>query len=398
MLALNPSVASGSGSQEGRRIRRLLSHFVAGLLLVAAGSTAVEAAAVPTPAGWTVHASAHFRVYVAPGGGASGRAEAALAELERIHAQVIAPLRVRPLTVLYPLFPNAERFRSDWWQFASQGYGDVVYAWGGIDRGGDVSPYQVTRAVVSRVFPRALPFLRWGFGDALADRAAGVDAHRHLRALAASGIEIPSLLSVLPPADFGNALPVSYPVAVSFMAYLLDTYGPERTAAFVAEVEFRYYDVEPLFEARFGAPLHIAEAGWRAEAARGPVVPLDVQTYLAVTQFVYRTTLAGSPSQVLLEPEGATVVDEAFRAILPLRRLEVAQAASHMETAFAAEERAARRSRLQTTTARGLIGLLIIAPILVAVGLLAWPSVRAKVAGRRLDAEGRRRKAEGSES
>ncbi len=176
---------------------------------------------------------------------------------------------------------------------------------------------------------------------------------------------------------------MSYPVAVSFMAHLLQTYGIAQTAAFVAEVEFRYYDVEPLFEARFGTSFDAAERQWRAAAGRGPVAALDVPTYLAVTQFVYRTTLAGSPSRVLLEPEGATVVDEAFRAILPLRRLAVAQAASHMEVAFAAVELADRRSRLQTTTARGVIGLLVIAPILAAIGLLIWPWLRARRAERR---------------
>jgi hypothetical protein len=109
--------------------------------------------------------------------------------------------------------------------------------------------------------------------------------------------------------------------------------------------------------------------------------------YLAVTQFVYRTTLAGSPGRELLEPEGATVVDEALRAVLPLRRIDIAQAAAHMETAFAAEERADRRQRFTTTTARGLIGLLILAPILLAVGWLAWPSVRARLAERRAASE-----------
>jgi len=371
---------------EGRRIR-LLSCFWAALLSVAAAAAAgvAQAADVQAPAGWAVRASEHVYVYTVPGSAAAARAAAAAEELEHLYAGVIAPLGMRPLTILYPLFPTVERFRTDWWQFSAQGYGDLVYAWGAVDHSpADVlSPYPVTRAVVARLFPRAIPFLRWGLGEALADLAAGVDAHRHVRALEASGQPIPSLVSLLPPADFGGALPVSYPVAVSFMAHLLQTYGIAQTAAFVAEVEFRYYDVEPLFEARFGTSFDAAERQWRAAAGRGPVAALDVPTYLAVTQFVYRTTLAGSPSRVLLEPEGATVVDEAFRAVLPLRRLAVAQAASHMEVAFAAVEQADRRSRLQTTTARGVIGLLVIAPILAAIGLLIWPWLRARRAERR---------------
>lgn len=378
-----------------RRSSRLLSRFWGVLLLAALAAglpTPLQAAAgpepsrgAPAPQGWSRVDSPHVQVYAAAGNPASAaRAAQVSAEFERIYGQVIAPLRVRPLIVIYPLFPSAERFRSDWWQFASQAYGDLVYAWGTIDHGDpdDVSAYALTRAVVMRVFPRAIPFLRWGLGDALGDAASGVDPHRHLRALQASGQAIPELRMLLPPADFGSALPVSYPVAVSFMAYLVQTYGPAATAAFVADVEFKYYEFGALFETNFGTTLDAAERRWRLAASRGPAPAMDVSTYLAVTQFVYRTTLAGSPSRVLLEAEGATVVDEALRAVLPLRRLEVAPAAAHMEAAFAAEERADRASRLRTTTTRSLIGLLIVAPILLAIGLLVWPSVRAKLAQR----------------
>ncbi|MGH2347908.1 MAG: hypothetical protein ACRDFT_00415 [bacterium] len=365
---------------KGRRSRRLLSRFWA-IFLLAALAAGVTPRAAATPRGWTVAASPHIHVYAVTGDPASAaRAAQVSAELERVYGQVISPLQVRPLTIIYPLFPSAEQYRTDWWQFASQAYGDLVYAWGTIDHGdpGDVSAYALTRAVVLRVFPRAIPFLRWGLGDALGDTALGVDPHRHLRALQASGQAIPELRALLPPADFGSALPVSYPVAVSFMAYLVETYGAAETAAFVADVEFKYYDFGALLQTHFGTTLDAAERRWRQAAARGPAPGVDVPTYLAVTQFVYRTTLAGSPSRVLLEAEGATVVDEAFRAVLPLRRLEVAQAASHMEAAFAAAARADRASRLRTTTARSLIGLLIIAPILLAIGLLVWPAIRAK--------------------
>lgn len=385
----HPSVSS---IRERRRRRRLLSRFWAFAALLAFG--VLRPAAAQPIGGWDVMVSPHFRVYAPAGSPSASRLAKVSAELERIHAEVIAPLRVRPLTIIYPLFPTAERFRSDWWRFATQGYGDLVYAWGTVDHGAtdDISAYAITRAVVLRVFPRAIPFLRWGLGDALGDKAEGVDSHRHLRALQAAGEQIPDLMSVLPPADFGGALPVSYPIAVSFMAYLLDAYGFERTAMFVSDVEFKYYDFGALFEARFGTTLAAAERRWRTGADTGPGPALDLSTYLAVTQFVYRTTLAGSPSRVLLEAEGATVVDEAFRAVLPLRRLEMAQAASHMEAAFAAEARADRRQRLTTTTARGLIGLLIVVPILLAVGWLAWPAIRARLADarKRHPAHGRR--------
>jgi hypothetical protein len=379
---------------KGRRRSRLLSRLWTVFLLAALAAGVLSPAAAQTstvPRGWTLSASPHVHVYAVTGDAASAaRAAQVAAELERVYGRVIAPLRQRPLIVVYPLFPSAEQFRNDWWQFASQAYGDVVYAWGTIDHGepSDVSAYAMTRAVIMRVFPRAIPFLRWGLGDALGDQAAGVDPHRHLRALQASGQSIPELRRLLPPAEFGSALPVSYPVAVSFMAYLVETYGPVRTAAFVADVEFKYYEFGTLFETRFGTTLDAAERRWRLGASRGPAPGVDVPTYLAVTQFVYRTTLAGSPSRVLLEAEGATVVDEAFRAIPPLRRLEVARAAAHMEAAFAAEDRADRASRLRTTTARSLIGLLIIAPVLLAIGLLIWPSVRARLAQRRQEPAG----------
>jgi len=373
---------------KGRRRSRLLSRFWTLFLLAALAGVPSPSAAQSSaiPPGWTRSASPHIHVYAVAGDAASAaRAAQVAAEFERVYGQVIAPLRLRPLIVLYPLFPSAEQFRTDWWQFASQSYGDLVYAWGTINHGdpGDVSAYALTRAVIMRIFPRAIPFLRWGLGDALGDLASGVDPHRHLRALQAAGQPIPDLRRLLPPADFGSALPVSYPVAVSFMAYLIETFGPARTAAFVADVEFKYYEFGALFETRFGTTLDAAEQRWRLTASRGLAPGVDIPTYLAVTQFVYRTTLAGSPSRVLLEAEGATVVDEAFRAIPPLRRLDIAQAASHMETAFAAEERADRASRLRTTTARSLIGLLIILPIVLAVSLLAWPAVRARIANRR---------------
>lgn len=363
----------------GRRVRRPLFRFLGACALLCLG-IAGAAAAQPVE-GWRLHATSHFALYVVEGTAGARDAAQVGAQLEHLYAQVLAPLRMPPATIIVPLYPSARRFHADWWQFATLGHGDLVHAWGDVyEGGGSIPPYMVTRAAVADAYPRAIPLLRWGFGDALGDRAAGVDSHRHVRALLASGRAVPEILSIVAPSDFGDALPVSYPVAVSFMAFLLDTYGPARTAAFVNRVEFRYYEFSELFEAAFGAPLSAAEAAWRRQVNAAGAPPLDLSTYLAVTRFVYRTTLAGSPSRLMLEPQGAVVVTEAMAAVLPLRRLDLETAAARMAAAERADEEAERRQRLTTGTARGAIAALVVAPILFAVGWLIWPAVRARLA------------------
>lgn len=335
--------------------------------------------------GWRLYRTEHVLVYAVDGTPGARQAAQVAEQLEQLHTEILQPLGFPPGNFIYPLYPSKERFYADWWLFATIGHGDQVYAWGTVYDGdrGLVNPYLMMRAAVAHAFPRSIPLLRWGLGDALGDRAAGVDPHRHLRALVAAGNPVPDLLSIAAPSDFGAALPASYPVAVSFMAYLLDTYGPARTAQFVERVEYRYYDFAELFRAAFGVPLRDAEAAWRRRAADGSAEALDRHTYLAVTRFVYRTTLAGSPARLMLEPVGATVVTEAFRSIVPLRQLNLQAASAHMATADRAEEEADRKQRLTTSTARGAIAAVIVAPILLAVGLLVWPAIRAKLADRK---------------
>lgn len=341
--------------------------------------------------GWRLHSTPHFLLYTVQGTPGARDVGRIAEQLEHLHAQVLAPLRLPPTQIIYPLYPSVEQFRTDWWQFATLGYGDLVHAWGTVYEGDPeaLTPYGVTRAAASHAFPRAIPFLRWGLGDALGDRAAGVNPHRHLRALVTAGGGLPEITSIVAPADFGQALPASYPVAVSFMAFLIESYGPERTASFVDRVAYRYYDVEELFGLHFGAPLAAAEQTWRERiAAAGRVDALDLPAYFAATRFVYRTSLAGNPGRLLLEPQGAVVVTEAFRAALPLRRLQLRTALKHVETGRRADERAEHRQRRTTSTVRGILGALVVAPIVLAVGWLIWPGVRARLAGK---TTGRRR-------
>ena len=351
--------------------------------------------------GWRLHQTPHFLLYTVDGSPGARDLPRVAEQLERLHTQVLNPLRLPPAQIIYPLYPSVDRFRADWWLFATLGHGDLVHGWGAVYDGDldTLTPYGVTRAAVTHAFPRAIPFLRWGLGDALADRAAGADPHQHLRALAAAGQPLPDLPALLAPSDFGRALPVSYPVAVSFAAFLLETYGPARVADFVERVAYRYFDFGESFPAEFGTSLAAAEREWRRHVASDARSDrLDLPAYFAVTRFIYRTSLAGSPARLMLEPQGAVVVTEAFRAALPLRRLDVRTAQAHLETAERADEQAERRQRLTTGTVRALIGALVVSPILLAVGWLLWPTVRAHVAdSRRRKAVARRKPATGAQ-
>ncbi|HET6947936.1 MAG TPA: hypothetical protein VFJ45_09015 [bacterium] len=371
-------------SRRRGRIGRPLLHFC---LVLTVGAGLPSGSAAQAVEGWQLHATPHFLVYTLAGTRGARDVEQVKADLELVYRNVIAPLGLPSSRLVYPLYPTLERFRSDWWYFATMGYGDVVHAWGTIYVGDNraLTPYTVTRAVISDAFPRAIPLLRWGLGEALGDGAAGVDSHAHLNAVAAR-LEVPPLREMLGPSEFGDRLPVSYPTAVSFVAFLLERYGLEKTAGFVDRVDFRYFDFPDLFGAHFGESLSEVERAWRARvSASGVPRAIDGGTYLEASRFVYRVTLAGNPGRRMLLPDGPAVVSEAFAAVDPLRRLNLDAVRAHMERARQATERAERAERRTERGLRGIVYVVVLTPILFALAWLFWPAVRGRLGrGRRV--------------
>ena len=373
----------------GTPTRRPLLHFLLLLLLLAGGlPAAVTAQDVP---GWRLHETPHFLIYTIDGTPGARDVEQVKADLELLHREVLTPLRLPPAKLVYPLYPSPERFARDWWHFATLGYGDIVHAWGTIYTGDsrELTPYTITRSAVADAFPRAIPLLRWGFGEALGDRAAGVDAHAHLRAIAASGGQIPLLRSILAPSDFGNALPAGYPTAVSFMAFLMDRYGLPQTAGFVDLVSYKYFDFDVLFARHFAESVDTFEAAWRDRVESTAPPAVDLNAYVAGSRFIYRVTLAGNPGRRMLLPDGPVVVAEVFRGVEQLRRLDLAGLVVRMDAARRATAAADRGEQRTEFTLRGVLYALVAGPVLLAVGWLLWPSVRGWLAERRV-AAGRR--------
>lgn len=363
------------------RTHRPLLYFC---LLLALGTVHPQAAGAQAPAfqSWRVHETPRFLIYTLPGTPGARDVAQISADLELVNTEVIAPLRLPPTRLVYPLYPSLQRFAQDWWHFATMGYGDVVHAWGTIYTGDNraLIPYTVTRTVISDAFPRAIPLLRWGLGEALGDLAAGVDSHAHLKAVAPEGRL--GVTAILAPTDFSDRLPMSYPTAVSFMAFLLERYGLPHTAAFAELVSFRYFDFADLFASHFGEPLAGVEGAWErrvAGADRRPAV--DIEAYLGGARFVYRVTLAGNPARQMLLPDGPVVVSEAIAAVDPLRRLNLRAVRGHMERARAATARVERTERWTERGLRAVVYVLALTPILFAVLWLVWPAIRARRAG-----------------
>ncbi len=377
----------------GRRSCRPPLCFCGPLVLIVAVGLVATPTGAQEVAAWQVHPQGNFLIYVVNGTPGARDAGQIGTELGRLYTQVLAPLQLPPATILYPLYPSRDRFQQDWWQFALGGYGDivqgdliqgdVVHAWGTVydGRPGRVSPYVVTRATVAHAFPRTIPLLKWGLADALGDRVVGIDSHRGVRALLSVGVPIPALRAIASPFAFGQALPASYPVAVSFVAFLLDRYGLARTAAFVNEVAYRYYDFPALLEKHFATSLEAEERRWRQRFTDGEGPRVDAQRYLRSLEFVYRTTLATDPRRTMLRPEGAAVLSEAFEAIAPLRALDLPAVEAHQRAVRTAEAAAQRQRQLVAFAIRGAFWLLILAPIALAVGWLMWPSIRARLWG-----------------
>lgn len=371
----------------GTRLRRPL--LCCALLLVLAGLRAAAATAQEIT-GWRLRETPHFLIYTVDGTPGGRDVEQLAADLELLHREVLTPLRLPPARLVYPLYPSLERFARDWWHFATLGYGDIVHAWGTVYTGDsrEVTPYTVTRAAVADAFPRAIPLLRWGVGEALGDRAAGVDAHAHLQAILRAGGAVPALHSILAPSDFGAALPASYPAAVSFMTFLMERYGPAQTSGFVDLVSYRYFDFDTLFVRHFGESADTAEAAWRDRLARAPAPALDLGAYFAASRFVYRITLAGNPGRRMLLPDGPVVVAEAFLAVDQLRRLDLAGVGRRMEAAQRATAAAERGERRVVLTLRSIIYVAVATPLVLAAGWLLWPSLRGWLWSRR-EAAGR---------
>jgi hypothetical protein len=380
-----------TGARKGTRNRRPPFCFLFLSLLLALLGVRPRVAIAQDVPGWRLHETPHFLIYTVDGTPGARDLEQVTADLELIHRDVLSPLRLPPAKLVYPLYPSLEQFARDWWYFATLGYGDIVHAWGTIYTGDsrDVTPYTITRSAVSDAFPRAIPLLRWGFGEALGDRAAGVDAHAPLRAIAVSAGQVPALHTILAPSDFGNALPASYPAAVSFVAFLMERYGPAETARFVERVSYQYFDFDILFVRHFAESVDTVEAAWRDRVQRAPAQVLDLPRYLAAHRFVYRVTLAGNPGRRMLLPDGPVVVAEAFRAVEQLRRLDLAGLERRMETAQQATRTAERRERRVELTLRSVLYAVVATPLLLAVGWLLWPTVRGWLAERRA-AVGRR--------
>jgi hypothetical protein len=370
------------------RIRRPLLCFSLAVMLAGLLPAGARAQDVP---GWRLHETAHFLVYVADGTPGARDVEQVASDLELLYREVLTPLRLPPTKLVYPLYPSLERFTRDWWHFATLGYGDVVHAWGTIYTGDsrELTPYTITRSVVGDAFPRAIPLLRWGLGEALGDRAGGVDAHRHVKAIGDSGGQVPMLRSILAPSDFGAALPASYPTAVSFMAFLIERYGLAQTSRFVELVSYQYYDFDILFVRHFAESVDTVEAAWRRRIVAAEAPAVDLNAYYAASRFVYRVTLAGNPGRRMLLPDGPVVVTEAFRTVELLRRLDLAGVSARMDSAQRAAAAAERGERRTDFTLRGLVYAVVGAPLLLAIGWLLWPSVRGWLAGRRA-AVGRR--------
>ena len=351
---------------------------------------AVLAAMLSSPAnaqdvpGWGRHETPHFLIYTLEGTPGARHVEQIAADLELLHREVLTPLHLPPAKLVYPLYPSLDRFASDWWHFATLGYGDVVHAWGTIYTGDtrELTPYTVTRSVVADAFPRAIPLLRWGLGEALGDRFAGVDPHAHLAMITASGGEVPALHAMLAPSDFGDALPASFPAAVSFMAFLMERYGLAHTARFVDVVSFQYFDFDTLFVRHFAESVETVEAAWRARAARAGGRRMDLNAYFSGSRFIYRVTLAGNPGRRMLLPDGPVVVSEAFRAVEQLRRLDLAGVEARIEAAQRATASAERGERRTELALRSIIYAVVATPLLLAVGWLLWPSVRGWWSGR----------------
>lgn len=286
----------------------------------------------------------------------------------------------------YPLYPSAERFREDWWRFATLRDG-LVHGWGTIAAADPAAivPYQIARIVVLQTLGQGVPLLTWGLGDLIGDRLIGVDSQAHARLFLDRG-GLPPIGEIVHQLDFSRALPGSYIQSVSFLAFLAEDHGLRAVVAFAGAAGTRWYDFGAIFERQFGITLAEADRRWRARLAR--VTPpglsdAEFLDYQRAAEFVYRYTLSRAPGGLVSRPGGAVAYVEALRATDALRRLDLAGARQAARVARLAGETVERRTVWTRHALQAVLWALALGPILLAVLLLAGPSLRSAWRDRR---------------
>lgn len=282
--------------------------------------------------------------------------------------------------LVYPLYPSAQHFQEDWWRFATLREG-FVHGWGTIYTGDPsaITPYQIARIVVLKNLGAGIPMLTWGLGDLVADRLSGVDSHAHARLLLDRG-GLPPIESIVHQLDFSRALPGSYAQSVSFLAFLAEERSLPTVVEFAGAVGRRWYDFGAIFEQHFGMTPAEADRRWRASVARHKAPTLtdaEFADYRAAAEFIYRTTLARTPGGLVSRPGGAEAYVEALRATDALRRFDLATALRAQRAARRAAEVVERRTAWTRRGIQVVLWGLALGPILLAVLLLAGPSLRS---------------------
>jgi hypothetical protein len=180
--------------------------------------------------------------------------------------------------------------------------------------------------------------------------------------------------------DFGNALPGAYVQSVSFLAYLQDAYGLDAVVQFARSDELRWYNFADVFERTFGVPLAEADRRWRSQLAGVNAPGLSdraFEDYQTALRFAYSQTLARSAGGLVMRPGGATAYIEALRATGAIRRFDVtaaAQAAGRGRGGLEAVQRRLHWTRLSLRVAVWAAGIV---PVILAILVLAGPSIRS---------------------
>lgn len=281
--------------------------------------------------------------------------------------------------LIFPIYPDAARFRREWWLFADL-RNDVINGWGTMPADGrlHVSPYQVARVVGRAVVGRAVPLVAWGLPDLLADRLIGADSHAHAKLYLDRG-SLPPLESIVHQADFGRALPGAYAQSISFLAFLGDVHGLPAVVRFARLGGVHWYDFRPQFERAFGVTLAEAESQWRRRLERVSAPELAMsqwEHYNLAARFAYGFALARSPAGLVGRPGGATAYVEAVRAGEALRRFNIADARRSADRGRGSLEAVQRGAHLARLAARAGFWAIGVVPILLALVLLAGPAIR----------------------
>jgi hypothetical protein len=320
-------------------------------------------------------------VYFVRGTVSEGAAQDAAERLDRLLGALAQDSGLEPAGVLvFPVYPSAERFAQEWWQFADLGR-EAVHGWGTVYAGGsvEVSPYQVARLLTRYTVAPEVPLLAWGLGDLLADRQAGADSHAHARVfLDRRGL--PPIQEIVHQMDFGRALPGAYVQSVSFLAYLAELRGLREVVALARTGGSRWYTFADAFQERFGIPLSQADLRWRERLDRVAAPPMsdaEFASYSRALEFAYATTLARSPGGLLLRPGGAVAFVEGIRATDAVRRFDLPAAVEAVNRGAASLESARRRAAWARLGAQAGVWAIAVVPVLLVVLILAGPAARS---------------------